>query len=270
MPDERAAVEALEQLGLTEYEAKCFVALTRVERGTAKEISQLSDVPRSRVYDTVERLHRRGLVDIQQSDPRKYRAVSKDEAFDKLRRDYNESIEAADEALGQVGSAKTEEQKGVWAIANADHVTDRVVALLDAAEEHVHYIVADEPTLAEEVLDLLAALSDRGLTVVVEVPTEAVRDRVRRTVPDARVVVSEGLDRTHRVVKKWPGQLIMVDHQAVLASGVEEGDLPDVEKETAVWSHGHDHGFAAWVRELLEDRVDGVESSAEGGTEPSG
>ena len=254
MSHERTAVEALDRLGLTEYEAKCFVALTRISQGTAKEISQLSDVPRSRVYDTVDRLHRRGLVDIQQSEPREYRAVSKEEAFEKLQEEYDSSIETADAALDQIESAEAREDRGMWAIANADHVNDRMVALLDDAEEHVHLVVADGASLERTVLDALAAASERGATVVVEVPSDSVRDRVQQAAPDARVVVSAGLRETHQVVKKWPGQLLMVDRQAVLATGIEESDLPGVEKETAVWSHGHNHGFAAWMRELLADR----------------
>lgn len=261
MADEQAAVDALCQLGLTEYESRCFVALTRLEQGTAKEISQLSDVPRSRVYDTVERLHKRGLVDVQQSDPRKYRAVSKDEAFDKLRRDYNSTIETADEALGRIETAETAEEKGVWAIADADHVRDRIEALFDAANDHIHFLIADETALNDDTPDRLAAASDRGVTVVAEVASEAVQAQIQQAVPDARIVVSEGLKETHRVVKKWPGQLVLIDHQKVLTSGVEGGNLPDMRMETAMWSHGHDHGVAAWVRELLEDRVDETEQS---------
>lgn len=259
MSGERAAVEALDQLGLTEYEAKCFVALIRITQGTAKEISQLSGVPRSRVYDTVERLHEQGLVDVQQSDPREYRAVSKEEAFEKLREEYTATIETADEALKEIESAETEEEKGMWAIASADHVNDRMVALLDDAEEHIHLIVADESTLKQDVLDGLAEASDRGASVLVEVPSEAVEDRVRQAVPDARIVVSANLRELRKVIKKWPGKLIMVDNQALLVSGVEESNLPDVHKETAVWTNGHNHGFAAWTRELLADRIDETE-----------
>lgn len=255
MTDQRAAAEALEQLGLTEYEAKCFVALTRIAQGTAKEISQLSGVPRSRVYDTVEGLHREGLVDVQQSDPREFRALSKDEAFDKLRRDYNASIDAADAELSQIESAETHEQKGTWAIANPEHVSDRAVALLDDVEQHVHLIVADESKLEQSLVDRLSTVSDQGVTVVVEVPTERLQNYIQEAVPGARVVVSPSLQEVHQVVKKWPGQLIMVDHQAVLASGVEESDLPGIEEETAMWTHGHDHGFATWIRELIGDRV---------------
>lgn len=231
------------------------MALTRIAQGTAKEISRISDVPRSRVYDTVDRLHRRGLVDIQQSEPREYRAVAKEVAFEKLREAYNSNIETADEALEQVASAETQEDKGVWAIANADHVSDRVIDLLDDAEEHVHFIIADETTLKRGCLEQLAVASDRGVTIVVEVPSESVQSRVQEAVPGAHVVVSKNLQGAEKVVQRWPGQLILVDRQKVLASGVGETDLPGVEEESAMWSHGNDHGFAAWIPELLDDRV---------------
>lgn len=256
MSNGSAAADALIRLGLTEYEAKCFVALTRVSQGTAKEISQLSDVPRSRVYDTVERLHQRGLVDIQQSEPRQYRAVSTDDALERLRRDYHDSIEAADDAFEHIESAETEEDRGMWAISDSDHVSDRMETLLDDATEHVHFVLADKAVLQDDVADRLAAACDRGVTVVVEVPSEPAAERIREAVPDAHTKISEGLRETHQVVDKWPGQLLMVDHRAVLATGVEKSDLPGITKETAVWSNGNNHGFAAWIRELLYDRID--------------
>lgn len=261
MSSEVAAVNALEELGLTEYEARCFVALTRISQGTAKDISQVADVPRSRVYDTVDRLHRRGLVDIQQSEPREFRAIPKEQAFDKLRQDYNSSIAAADEALDQVESAKTQEEKGVWAIAGAGHVTGRVVELINNADDHIHFIIADETMLEQAALDRLAAASERGVIILVEAPSDSVQDRFQQAIPDARIVIQESLQESRKVLNKWPGQLVMADHQSILTSGVEESRLPGVNDETAMWSHGRDHGFAAWMPELLEDQVDESESS---------
>lgn len=45
-------MEAVGSLGLKQYEAECFVALTRLSHGTAKKLSGLTDVSRTRVYDT--------------------------------------------------------------------------------------------------------------------------------------------------------------------------------------------------------------------------
>lgn len=63
------AVQGLEHLGLKEYEAKSFVALTRLPSGTAEDISKISDVPRTRVYDAVRVLEAKGLVEVQHSNP---------------------------------------------------------------------------------------------------------------------------------------------------------------------------------------------------------
>lgn len=259
MPGERAAVEALEELGLTEYEAKCFVALTRVAEGTAKEVSKLSDIPRSRVYDTVERLHERGLVDVQQSDPRRYKAVPKEAAFEKLRKDYISSIEAADRALDNVQSSENVEEEGAWSISEHEHVVDRVEALVDDAEESIHYLVADAAVVEERTLERLAAASDRGVTVVVEVGSDEIRDRIDAALPDARVEVVSNLRETVDIAEKWPGQALLVDRRSALASGVSESHLPHVTTETAIWSKGNDHGFAVWFGELLTERLDDAE-----------
>lgn len=54
------AVEVLQEFGLKEYEAKSFVALSRMPQATAKEISETTDVPRTRVYDAVRSSPRTG------------------------------------------------------------------------------------------------------------------------------------------------------------------------------------------------------------------
>lgn len=256
MPSESVAVASLEELGLTEYEARCFVALTRISQGTAKEISEVADVPRSRVYDTVDRLHKRGLVDVQQSEPRKFNAVPTDEALALLRENYDASLDEAETALAQLSTVQSSEYEGVWAVENAQHVSNRVTTLLDEADEHVHFLVADVAELDRDVLSKLAAAVDRGARVVVEVSSAEDEEQVRERVPGVEVLVSDDLQEIHTVEGKWPGKLVMVDRGAVLASGVAEANLPGVTRETAVWTSGPDHGMATWLRELLDDRLE--------------
>ena len=252
-PVERA-VKSMTELGLTEYEARCFVALTRLPKGTAKEISQVADIPRSRVYDTVDRLERKGLVETQQSDPREYKAMSVETACRRLEEDYTSRIEAAGKSLQQVEEPESADNEGMWAISRSDHVTDRIVAFLDDATETVHLLVATDDVVDQRILDHLESASERGVDVYVEVPTADVRDRIQNRLPDTTVVLEPTLETTDLVDTELPAQLLMVDKQSIVAAGLKEGDLPDVFHETAVWTYGHDHGFAAWIRELLEDR----------------
>jgi sugar-specific transcriptional regulator TrmB len=255
MANVEAATRALQELGLTEYEARCFVALARVSEGTAKEISQVAEVPRSRVYDTVERLDEKGLVNVQHSEPRKYKAVQTDMAFERFREDYGSRIEEAENALKQVEEPDAADDEGMWSISQSEHVTDRIVALVDDAEDSIHHLVAAESVIDDRVVDGLAAATDRGVNVLVEVPTEEIRERFEKGVLDAEVVVAEDLETAVDVYGERAGQLVMVDRQAVVASGIEESSLPDVERQVAVWTYGNDHGMAVWVRELIADRL---------------
>ena len=51
-----AAVEQLERFGLSTYAVRTFVAVARLGSGTARDVSQVSEVPRTRVYDAIDEL----------------------------------------------------------------------------------------------------------------------------------------------------------------------------------------------------------------------
>lgn len=256
MSNAEEAVMALEELGLTEYEARCFVALTRVSRGTAKEVSQVADIPRSRVYDTIERLDRKGLVNVQQTEPREYKAVSVDTACRRIREDYDSRINAAENALGNLKRPESDDDEGMWAITQNEHVTDRVVTFLDDADDTVHYLVPAPEVAETRIVEALASAADRGVDVYIEVPTEDEREEFADAVPGADVAVSTDIATTNEIHSEWPGQLLMADQESIVATGIKESDLPDVTQQVAIWTYGHDHGFAVWMRELLDDRLE--------------
>lgn len=245
----------MESVGLTTYEARCFVALTRLRKGTAKEISQVAGVPRSRVYDTVERLDRRGLVETQQSEPREYKAVPVGMATRRIRDDYDSRIDAAENALQQIEEPEAKDDEGMWAITRPDHVTDRILTFLDDAEETIDLLVTTADVVDRQLLEHLRRADERGVHVVVEAATDDLGDRFREALPDGDVVASSDLETTNPVYAEWPGRLLVVDKRAIVATGYQESDLPDVIQEMAVWTYGRDHGFAVWIRELLDDRL---------------
>ncbi len=53
---------ALREMGFTEYEAKVYLALIDESPATGYQVSKVSSVPRSMVYETLRRLHARGAV----------------------------------------------------------------------------------------------------------------------------------------------------------------------------------------------------------------
>ena len=71
----------LENLGLTEYEAKTLASLFRLKETEAPEISRSAQVPKTRVYDVLDRLVKRGLIIEIYGRPKKYRVIDAEDVF---------------------------------------------------------------------------------------------------------------------------------------------------------------------------------------------
>ncbi len=92
-----SVVEKLLQLGLTEYEARTYTALLNTHLNTATQASNRAGVPRTRIYQVLESLHRKGWVRTYSGVPLLFKAIEPKLVFEKVKLDYAEllaSIEA--------------------------------------------------------------------------------------------------------------------------------------------------------------------------------
>lgn len=263
MPSNAEAVESLVELGLTEYEARCFVALTQLSEGTAKEISQVADVPQSRVYDVTDQLYHRGLVDVQESEPRKYFALPVEQALERLQREYDDAVETANRRLQALESRETDGD-GVWEIADRQDVIVRVKMHVDDATDEVYLLVGDEELLEPEVLDALDEATEEDVAVFAEVPSESARDRLHDAVPAADVAITDLPLESMPVEDREPGRLLMVDRETILMSALREGLVPDDTEETGLWGSEVGHGLVVWLRPLLESRLEQLDFASAG------
>jgi sugar-specific transcriptional regulator TrmB len=74
----------LGELGLSSYEERVYRTLLVTGATTAADLSDASDVPRGRIYDVLNGLEARELVESQPTEPRRYTAVDPDTAIDRL------------------------------------------------------------------------------------------------------------------------------------------------------------------------------------------
>src|SRR5205814_8780999 len=90
------SVQSLMKLGLTEYEARIYVVLTKMGPRNASEISFLGKVPRPKTYGAIRGLESKGLLRIVPGKPKRYRAVSHNNMlvtlFDKINKETGESV----------------------------------------------------------------------------------------------------------------------------------------------------------------------------------
>ena len=268
MDDVQVAIDALEHLGLTEYEARCFVALTRLPHGTAKEVGQVADIPRSRVYETMERLQSKGLVEKQAGEPQVFQSVPIDTAVRLLRDEYDSYFTTLEESLHRTEPAYKETQQGVWALQSHDQVSERVRILANDAEDELLLLVIDSETLTEEVMAHLEDAIERDVTVHVGSAAESVHDRIESAETDARTFTTpliEWLSSKHDLPKV--GRVVMIDRGPVLVSAIHGEELPGVRNETAVWSDGINHGFATFAERVLTFELAGGTSEVDDRTD---
>lgn len=84
----------LKEFGLTDYQARAYLALLELNIASANKIPAVSRVPRTKIYGIMRQLHDKGLVQIIPETPLKYKAVP----FNRfLKRRVSQLKEEADE-----------------------------------------------------------------------------------------------------------------------------------------------------------------------------
>src|SRR3989338_8565359 len=76
----------LKDFGLNSYESKLWTALLSRGISTAGELSDISNVPRSRSYDVLESLEKKGFIIMKLGKPIKYIAVPPEEVLERVKK----------------------------------------------------------------------------------------------------------------------------------------------------------------------------------------
>jgi sugar-specific transcriptional regulator TrmB len=171
---------SLQDLGLSEYEARAFRSLLRTGPTTAKDLSRASDVPMGRIYDVLNGLETYGLVRSQAaSRPKEYVAVEPATALDRLVADKKAELETqakqyediADELGEQLESGEPVDEPFWTAAVGPEETLELLLERLAAADERIR-LVGSPPArgvglleATERVVDELVDALDRGVEV---------------------------------------------------------------------------------------------------------
>jgi len=96
----------LKDFGLNSYESKLWVSLLSRGNSTAGELSDISNVPRSRTYDVLESLERKGFITMKLGKPIKYAAVPPAEVVEKVKKRINNETTSQIESLNTLKSGE--------------------------------------------------------------------------------------------------------------------------------------------------------------------
>jgi sugar-specific transcriptional regulator TrmB len=90
------------EFGLTEYEAKTLTTLFNFVEADAPHISRNAEIPKTRIYDVLEKLKERGLVLEVYGRPKRYKVIDPNEIFKYLMEDKQKHLSVLDKQVKDI------------------------------------------------------------------------------------------------------------------------------------------------------------------------
>jgi sugar-specific transcriptional regulator TrmB len=157
----------LEKLGLTENEAKAYVGLVSLREATAREIHELTNVPRAKIYEILKVLAKKGYIEVRQGSPTYFRAVDPKQVIGKIK---DEFLNCAIETLGQLNELGYELPKTspVWCIQSEWGIKNRIREIMDGVKEELIIFSSNPEFLKEFEPELQKLEKSSNLTLIVD------------------------------------------------------------------------------------------------------
>lgn len=182
------------------YEVKIWTALLSRKVATAGELSDLAIVPRSRTYDVLESLEKKGFVMVKLGKPIKYIAISPKDVIDRVKKRVAEKSE---EKLNKLEALRDSEvlkdleqlhEQGIQLVEPSDlsgalkgryNLYNHLEAMVKSAESEVIIMSTSSGFLrkVEALRGIFEELVERGVSIKIACPktdkTEAIRDELK-------------------------------------------------------------------------------------------
>ncbi len=157
-------VRDVQELGLSEYEAKAYLALLDESPASGYKVAQNSGVPRSKVYEVLNGLARRRVVLVNHGEPVQYAPLSPEELVARRRKEMEESVGTAERSLKRY-AASAASRTAIWDITGREEIFRRARELAGGAERTILAEIWQED--APELKEALAEAAGRGVEVSV-------------------------------------------------------------------------------------------------------
>jgi len=141
-------IDALERLGFKQNDAKVYIALLQLGRAKPVIISKKTNIVRARIYDSLNRLEKKGFIDREavQRAPM-YFAKSPEIVFDKIKNDLEEKLQISEKTIEKIKEkVKPIKEKETWAIKGRKKVKANIMDIIEKAENEILCLITPEHT----------------------------------------------------------------------------------------------------------------------------
>jgi sugar-specific transcriptional regulator TrmB len=232
-------LEALEKLGLTEYESKAYTKLVEHGHLSAKEASNLTGIPYSKIYTTLISLVDKGWVSVKEGRPKKYRpiepAFASELSFKKQTQDLTDASKMIRDSLQSLYNEDAVAGKSeIWSIRGHANVSRKLKEIINLSYHEIFCLLInlDDSDLIQ-IGTMIQEAKERGCKVLAfykKSPEKVVNPSVNNFII---------WKSSHKITGK--GIFLFADSKIIFIGSLDE-------KSVALWSN--DLSLAEVVRDI--------------------
>ncbi len=239
----------LQDLGLTDYEIKAYLALLDNPGSPASDIGRVAAVPVSKIYEVLANLEKKGWVESQQATrPTKYYPKSPSTALQAVRIRMERELKSNEEYLLQelmprYSRKEIQEKPEIWIVRGEYNILAKVQETIDRCKREILVVV---PSALNDVIDLvvpaLTEIKNSGVSVRMLISGQANSESLQKISHLSQLRLKENM---------FGGGVISDAREVILLlGGGREGVEESESSALAIWS---DHaGLASFAKSYFD------------------
>lgn len=220
----------LKVFGLNSYEAKLWVALLSKGIATAGELSDIANVPRSRTYDVLESLEKKGFIITKLGRPIKFIAMQPAEALERLKKKIKEDVETQTKIIEEAKTSGSIDELNKIYTQNIQDINPNEISGIINERGRVYDQL--EAMIKRAKKELLIMTTKEGYERKTEILKNTLgKNQIKiRIISPAKPKQTEGIE--HKQTEQ-PARFCIVDKKEVLLMPLEDTTHPS--NDFAIW-----------------------------------
>ncbi len=163
--EQKRIYKILQELSFSEYEAKAYLALlAATEPLSGYAVALQSGVPRSRIYDILSNLEKRGDIIASHAVPAQYLPVSPDILLKNRKKTAEKTFAEAQKLLSSY-TKKIQIKDNIWNIKGRTEIFSRIAEVMERAQQDILLEIWQEDI--DEIVNDLCVAAKRGIKITI-------------------------------------------------------------------------------------------------------
>lgn len=207
-------INELQNLGFTKYESEIYTSLLQENPMTGYEISKLSGVPQSKVYENITRLLNDNVIVSVGIEPIKYIPISPSELIKSKEEKFSNSINKLKNNLDNINKSQSLEY--VLNIKGYKNILEKARQMINTAKDEI--IISSDYEEFIGLKDELITASGKNITVEILLPDN------REISEIDKIYIHGGTENTVENKKASKGIIMVVDNNEILTGNLSKGN----------------------------------------------